>query len=312
MTVSTLVRREASQPGVTHYFIAASRFGACLRTMVVTPSSRKINMHQPPSADILDALHFRANQRKLKRLLSQEDIELWGPREDFESLQTQERLPSAYRQVYAQWADKLLQMSKSIRQFAMQVDSVRHDVPPFSEMVQAAYRANYERPVSPDVLSAIRRTIEEINAVETRLIDSCEAAFAMLHEQEKSDLIDWRIPLEYRFTMQIDPGPERDFYDTCGSGELPLEILIDGYTPEGRLEDGIPYNWNIFTHREGHPLSADFHGYIVHCITDHGVLPWQLIHHIKEIDVELVFNTSEPVWRRPPAPMATPWKRHNE
>lgn len=268
-------------------------------------------MHQPPSADILDALHFRANQRKLSSFLRTEEINIKCARVEFESLQTQERLPSAYRQVYAQWADKLLQMSKPIRQFS-ELDSVRRNALPLEEVVQQAYQAHYERPVSPDVLSAIRRTIEEINAVETRLIDSCEAAFAILHAQEKSDLIDWRIPLDYRFTMQIDPGPDRDFYDTCGYGEAPLEVLIDYYCPENRLEDGKPYNWNIFTHREGHPLSADFHGYIVHCITEHSVLPWQLIHHIKEIDVELVFNTSEPVWRKPPAPMATPWERHNE
>ena len=58
------------------------------------------------------------------------------------------------------------------------------------------------------------------------------------------------------------------------------------------------YNWNVFEGTENHPLRDDHHGYLVHCLIDRKHLPWQLLPHIQEIEVELTFNDFETAWPR--------------
>jgi len=46
-------------------------------------------------------------------------------------------------------------------------------------------------------------------------------------------------------------------------------------------------------------LRDDHHGYLVHCLIDRNHLPWQLLPHIQEIEVELTFNDFETAWAAP-------------
>ncbi|MDO8263278.1 MAG: hypothetical protein Q7T21_08625 [Gallionella sp.] len=121
---------------------------------------------------------------------------------------------------------------------------------------------------------------------------------ATLREQDRSGLIDWAMPFNYDVTVLLDPGPARAFYETCGDGKEPLRISLGPYLPSLQIQDGVPYNWNSLEGREGNPLRADHHGYLVHCIIDHSMLPWHLIAHIKEIEVLLDFYTFESAWAR--------------
>jgi len=70
------------------------------------------------------------------------------------------------------------------------------------------------------------------------------------------------------------------------------------YSASHLNKDGASYNWNVLDGHEGNPLRGDHHGYLVHCIIDHSVIPLQLISHIKEIEVYLEFRTFESVWAR--------------
>lgn len=207
-------------------------------------------------------------------------------RTEFESLKTEQVLPSEHRNAYAQMADSLRRTEQAIqvaenKNNEMDVNSKAIDIP-----------------VSPDTAIAIRRTIEEFNAAEIRFVGHCESVIATLREKDGSGLVDWSVPFDYHFTVLLDLGPARAFYETCGDGDEPLRISLGPYSVSHLNKDGEFFNWNVLEGRAGNPLRRDHHGYLVHCIIDHSVIPWELIAHIREIEVYLEFRTFKSVWAR--------------
>ncbi|MGA8171299.1 MAG: hypothetical protein WB816_10815 [Methylocystis sp.] len=67
---------------------------------------------------------------------------------------------------------------------------------------------------------------------------------------------------------------------------------------EALTNDGA-YKWNIFAGSENHPLREGRHGYLVHCLFDHNYLPWQLLPHIREVEVQSTFGDFETAWAAP-------------
>ena len=241
------------------------------------------------SNDLLDAVYLTATLEHVIQELEAARRSIRYARKEFESLTTEPVLAPEYRKAYAQMADSLRCTEQAIEVAANEnsklVDGLHIQTP------EAA-------PVSPEAVIVIRRTIEEINAAEVRFVGHCESVIATLREQDGSGLIDWAMPFDYHFTVLLDPGPARAFYETCGDGEEPLRISLGLYSASHLNKNGESFNWNIWEGCDGHPLRADHHGYLVHCIIDHSVIPWELIAHIKEILVHLEFCTFESIWAR--------------
>lgn len=240
------------------------------------------------STDMLDAVYFAATLEHVMEELETARRSIRYARTEFESLKNEQALPPEYRNAYTQMANYLRRAEQAIQ--VAENETKEMDV---------NSRA-IDTPVSPEEVIAIRRTIEEINAAEIRFVGHCESLIANLREQDGSGLIDWAVPFDYHFTVLLDPGPARAFYETCGDGEEPLRISLGPYAAFHLNKDGATYNWNVLEGREGNPLRADHHGYLVHCIIDHSVIPWELIAHIKEIEVYLEFRTFESAWIRSP------------
>lgn len=259
-----------------------------------TDHAMKNSNHSGPSFAHFDAVCFAATQERVMKELKTAKWSISSTRTEFESLTTEPVLAPEYRKAYAQMADSLRRTEQAI-QLAENENKKLEDWIPM--------RTPQATPVSPEDVTAIQRTIEEINAAEIRFVGHCESVIANLREQDGSGLIDWTMPFDYHFTVLLDPCPARAFYETCGDGEEPLRISLGPYSAfnlNHLNKDGATYNWNVLEGREGNPLRADHHGYLVHCIIDHSVIPWELIAHIKEIEVYLKFSTFESAWIRTP------------
>jgi hypothetical protein len=126
-----------------------------------------------------------------------------------------------------------------------------------------------------------------------------ESGQKALLEYAEQGLIDWTMPFDYEFSLLLDPGETRSFYETCADGEEPLRIYLPRYLyspdkPTRRRK----YNWNSFENCKEHPLQAGHHGYLVHHILEHAKIPWQLLPFIKGIEINLKFTDFEVAWER--------------
>jgi hypothetical protein len=248
-------------------------------------------MQDATSDKLLDAVYFAATQKRVVEQLEQAKRSVRYARKEFESLKSEKALAPEYQKAYAQMADSIQRTEQAIAETVN--ESWAQEWEPL-----AGRAVHHHTPVAPEIVTAVRRTIEEINAAEMRFFTHCKSTMETLRKQDLSGLIDWSTPVQYELSVQLDPGPARAYYDTCGDGEEPLRISLGLYLPLGLEEDEDAYNWNMFEGHPGHPLQADHHGYLVHCIIDHSVIPWQLISHIKEIEVRLEFSTFESVWEK--------------
>lgn len=247
--------------------------------------------HSGPDFAHFDAVYFAATLERVTKELRTARQSISYARTEFESLTIEPVLPSEYQKAYAQMADSLRLTEQAI-QVAENENKKRGD--------WIKTQTTEDTPVSPEDVTAIQRTIEEINAAEIRFVGHCESVIANLREQDGSGLIDWAMPFDFHFTVLLDPGPARAFYETCGDGEEPLRIDVGPYLSPYLTGQGASHTWNSLEFCEGSPLRADHHGYLVHCIIDHSVIPWELIAHIKEIEVYLEFSTFESAWIRSP------------
>lgn len=240
---------------------------------------------------LLDAVYFAATHKCVIEQLEQAMRSVRYARKEFESLKSEKALAPEYQTAYAQLAESIHRTEQAIAEtvndnWALEWEPVGRST------------VHHHTPIAPEIVTAVRRTIEEINAAEMRFFGHCKSTLETLRKQDLSGLIDWSTPVQYELSVQLDPGLARAFYDTCGDGEEPMRISLGLYLPLGLEEDEVTYNWNMFEGHQGHPLQADHHGYLVHCIIDHSVIPWQLISHIKEIEVRLEFCTFESVWEK--------------
>jgi hypothetical protein len=248
-------------------------------------------MQDATSDKLLDAVYFAATQKRVVEQLEQAKRSVRYARKEFESLKSEKALAPEYQKAYAQMADSIQRTEQAIAETVN--ESWAQEWEPL-----AGRAVHHNTPVAPEIVAAVRRTIEEINAAELRFFGHCKSTLETLRKQDLSGLIDWSTPVQYELSVQLDPGPVRAFYGICGKGEEPLRIPLGLYLPLGLEKDAVPFNWNVFEGHQGHPLQAGHHGYLVHCIIDHSVIPWQLISHIKEIEVRLEFCTFESVWER--------------
>lgn len=245
----------------------------------------------------LDDIYLEVNRNKISEALHNAKFEIEFAREGIKSLKMQPALPVQYRQVYEKIDDLLKCVGDLTKSTDLDIAEINSDQEMISERPML-----YEDDtlIPPEIIGAIRQTIEEINAVETRLILDCEATKATFEEHDKSGLNFWAMSFEYKFEVLLNSHPARDFYENCCSGEEPIWIPLPEYTPSFLLKEFERHNWNIFKHCTGHPLQSSHHGDLVHSIVDRSPIPWELLHHIKEIRVTLEFKDIETAWERQP------------
>lgn len=239
---------------------------------------------------MLDAVYFSAIQEEIYKELGVARLATRYARTNFESLKSEKLLPVKYREAYEKMAESLRNAEKSINLSQAEINEL--------EKSTNTIFLDINEPVSPEVAISIRRIIEEINTIEVQFVRHCELIIANFRKNDDSGLIDWGVGFDYYFTVLLDPGAERDFYEASGDAGDPIKISLGPYSARHLLNYDKLYNWNILEGHEANPLKDDHHGYLVHCIIDHSVIPWQLIGHIKEINVQLELQAFEKFWSR--------------
>ena len=245
-------------------------------------------MQISPNPAQLDDVLLEATQVRMVKQLKQCLFELQYLRGEFATLAQQPELSANYQLAYGEMCGTLHCAEQGLRKAIAQRPSRQLTKPITS----------FESLTTPQEIAEIRRTIADINRAEIALVNQCASSMALMKSQDKSGLIDWDMSFEYDYAVILETGPARTFYQSCGDGAEPLKISLGKYVPMLNQKDGSPYNWNIFAGHTDHPLKDDHHGYLVHCLTDHGVIPWQMIAHIKAIEVNLEYSTYEKLWER--------------
>lgn len=225
---------------------------------------------------------------RMVKQLKQYLFELQYLRGEFAMLAQQPELYANYQLAYGEMCGTLNHVEQALQKAIEQRKSQQRPEPITS----------FESFTTPQEIAEIRRTIAEINRAEVTLVNQCASSMALMKSQDISGLIDWDMSFEYDYVVTLETGPARTFYQRCGDGAETLKISLGKYVPMLSQEDGSPYNWNIFAGHTDHPLKDDHHGYLVHCLTEHGVIPWQMIAHIKAIEVNLEYCTYEKLWER--------------
>lgn len=248
----------------------------------------------PSLAPLLDETYLNATLERLDNVLSDAHSKVSYFCRDIEALAKEERLPSAYRAAYQDVVNLLTQVSENITS-ARQHQLLGKSFSAAEESVEKGDRAWPDDP-STEWIEAAKKVINEINAAELAMVQEVEGARKIILEQQPQSLIDWTMPFDYEMTVILEPGPSRAFYQDCGDGEEPFRIPVGLYIPDIPDESKKASNWNIFRNCEGHPLRDGHHGYLVHCLLDHNVIPWQLLPCLKEIEVNFQFVDFESAW----------------
>lgn len=243
-----------------------------------------------PPSELIDATYLSANIKNAQDAVRKALHHVSYFRDEIASLQTQVSLPVAYQDAYHRLFTIMDEVCKVI-------SGTRDQVKDFQlENLDLLTVSTGEIPA--DLVGAAREVTIAINQAEDSLLDEIRRVQSSLITKNAASKIDWSMPFDFTFTLLLNPGPERAFYDTCGDGGEPLRIDIRPYCV-GRLTEKDINNWNVFRHDEEHPLKGDFHGYLMRCITDHWDFTWQLLPYIKEVEVNVEFSDFESAWINP-------------
>jgi hypothetical protein len=119
-------------------------------------------MQPPDNIELLDAVYFAAIQQRAVKALEKASHSVRYARREFESLKTEQALPPEYRKAYEQMADSLLRTEQAVEKAADKNSKLE-------VLPQKTPIYHHDSPLSPELVNAIRRTIEEINNAEMRL-----------------------------------------------------------------------------------------------------------------------------------------------
>jgi hypothetical protein len=248
-----------------------------------------------PPPKVLDAVFLGDTYEELRDALWRAKHEVSYFRREICSLVTEPELPAAFRGAYGRIVSLLEAIEQTIIAGDIECFHLRDEALSAGLFDWDQSELN-EPPVSAELA---KNVITQINAAEARLTNVVKSAKRGLMNHAEQGLIDWSMPYNCEFTVVFNPGPTRRFYDTCGDGEEPLRFRIRPPFRDMTDDSGInneTTNWNIFKSREDHPLREGHHGYLVHCLLDHMHLPWQLLPHIREIEVSFAFTDFECAW----------------
>ena len=251
-----------------------------------------------PPAAVLDALFLRDTCSELEEVLqrARHEVSYFGG--EIGSLAGEPNLPAAFQAAYGRIISLLAAVETAI---AVGNEECRALYEEFHASGLLDWKEG-ESAAPPIAVEAARSVIREINDAEIHVTDILKSARSALAERAKKGLFDWSMPFNCKFTVLFDTGPTRRFYQSCGEGEEPIRLRVRPAIHDRSFSapdsDG-GYNWNMFQFSQDHPLQDDHHGYLVHCLLDHSHLPWEMLPHIREIEVELTFTDFETAWGAP-------------
>ena len=251
-----------------------------------------------PPAKVLDAIFLRDSHEELGQVLWRAKHEVSYFRGEICALAAEPELPAAFRAAYGRVVSLLAAIEQAIMVGEEECCALGEELHSSGLLGWEESELN----AAPVLVEAAKDVIRQINEAEARLIDVVKSAKSALTGHAEQGLIDWSMPYNCEFTILFNPGPTRGFYETCGEGEEPMRVRVRppfrDLADDSSCTNGT-YNWNVFEGREDHPLRDGHHGYLVHCLFDHAHMPWQLLPHIQEIEVELTFNDFETAWAAP-------------
>jgi hypothetical protein len=235
---------------------------------------------------------------ELEEVLKRARHEVSNFREEIGSLADEPNLPTGFREAYAQIISLLAAVETAIADGDEQCCTLGAK---FHSSGLLNWKED-ELATPPDAVEAARSVIREINGTEIHVASALELARSALAKCPDKRLFDWAMPFNCEFTVLFNTDPTRRFYQSCGEGDEPIRLRVRPRLHDRSLSspknDGS-YNWNVFQFSEDHPLRDDHHGYLVHCLFDHGPLPWEMLSYIREIGVELTFTDYETAWVAP-------------
>lgn len=251
-----------------------------------------------PPAKVLDAIFLRDTHEELREVLWRAKHEVSYFRGEICALAAEPELPAPFRAAYGRVVSLLAAIEQAIMVGEEECCALGDELHSSGLLGWEESELN----ASPVLVAAAKDVIRQINEAEARLINVVKSAKSALIGHAEQGLIDWSMPYNCEFAVLFNPGPTRRFYEACGEGEEPMRVRVRppfrGLADESSCTNGT-YNWNVFEGREDHPLRDGHHGYLVHCLFDHAHMPWQLLPHIQEIEVELTFNDFETAWAAP-------------
>lgn len=198
--------------------------------------------------------------------------------EQIEPLQHATNLPEKLRDAYVEMHRRLTEVAALAEETSKCYRYAMLDLPaPMPE-------ASEERVKT--VIASIRRFDE----VERQMRRTMDELHDRLKEANRSTSGWEGVSIEAVVTLYLEPSAERRIYSellepvyfrpSTGSFE---EFPDHGKSGTSLLGDGE--NWNLL-YRSGHPLSGVHYGYLVHAFIEDSHLPWFLLPHVRDIEVE--------------------------
>lgn len=248
----------------------------------------------PPDA-FIDAVYLKANVAHVEDALFRASLEVRCQAEELALLPEQSALPHTYREAYRAMLDVLAEATQAIQQRREKFAALTERIAPLTTLHAQPLTAEASK--NPGLIDATREAIAAINAAESRLLDDMRQLEGAAKSTSLAECINAAQGLNYRFTVTLRCSPRRAFYQTAAYGDGQFFIETGPYSV---FPDLAPdYNWNIYAHQPGHPLQGDQHGYLVHCLTDHDILPWPMIGFIESIDFEPTISNGLTLWQNP-------------
>jgi len=258
-------------------------------------------MRANPPPESLDALYLDVILKQLDRVLWRAGHEIGYFHREIGSLADQGELPENYRNAYARIVAMLASIERAVA-------TAKRESVDLRDRLDLGLRACQSKPsgeVDEEHIAAARKAIDSINEAEDRLVRVVDSARNALQQHAEQGLIDWSMPFQIDFSVVLDAGPARRFYEACGENGEPLHIPCRPYCPPSGDADESE-DWNYFRYRDGHPFQHARLGYLAHCILDHVRIPWQLLPYIKGIEVAVKFVDCETVQTAAAAKEKTP------
>lgn len=240
---------------------------------------------------VLDAIHLRESFTRLQEALKTSKRQLSSFNRDIGALSAEQGLAAEYRSIYFNMASLLTAVEEVLENSLKQICDLADDVPGHSYVSKTPWTW------PATLVTEAKSTVEILNSAEKRVRNIVRSAQRALLNQADRELIDWTMPFDITFSVQLRPGPARQFYETSADGE-PREIIVQ-YPISFRYNETDEFfekDWNICSILTDCPLIGDHHGYLVHCLLDHNQLPWQALAYIRELNVCLRFSDWATAW----------------